>query len=90
MRALISRNKPWSAGILAAGISLLLACGGGGGGPQQTFGVVALNNVGTIGVLDGSPPPRDFFGHQIGDDPLRGDHEEEGRIPAGRWCAGRP
>lgn len=54
MRALISRNKPWSAGILAAGISLLLACGGGGGGPQQTFGVVALNNVGTIGVLDGS------------------------------------
>jgi len=39
---------------------------------------------------EGSPPPRDFFGHQIGDDSLRGDHEEEGRISAGRWREGRP
>ena len=36
------------------------------------------------------PPPRDFFGHQIGDDSLRGDHEEEGRISACGWCGGRP
>jgi VIT1/CCC1 family predicted Fe2+/Mn2+ transporter len=36
------------------------------------------------------PPPRYSHGHPIGDNPLRGANEEEGRNPAGWGIGGRP
>ncbi len=36
------------------------------------------------------PPPRYSLGHPIGDNPLRGANEEEGRNPAGRGSGRRP
>ena len=44
---------------------------------------------GRPGILT-PPPPRYFLGHPIGDNPLRGAHEEEGRVPAVRGSRRRP
>lgn len=57
MKCFVNRNKSVAAGLLIAGLSMLCACSGGGGGSEevvsQTFGVVAMSNVGSIGILNG-------------------------------------
>jgi len=56
VKCLVNRNKSVAAGLLIAGLSMICACSGGGGGSEeavsQTFGVVAMSNVGSIGILD--------------------------------------
>lgn len=61
MKSKFCRNRFFPVGMIVFLMLMLSACGGGGGGggggdtaPAQTFGVVALSNVGTIGILDGS------------------------------------
>ena len=70
-------------------------------GGATSITVVAPNGVttGKLSVTTASgtatssasfPPPRYFLGHPIGDNPLRGAHEEEGRVPAVRGSRRRP
>ena len=49
-----------------------------------------LHRMQVVGQFVDTPPPRYSLGHPIGDNPLRGANEEEGRNPAGRGSGGRP
>jgi len=58
VKCLLSPNKSAAMGLVVAGLSLLCACSSDLGRSQeevvsQTFGVVAMSKVGSIGILDG-------------------------------------